>query len=165
MKIEESTWYKGICEESLYEPTFHGHGNVFSTIEEAKKTLDKHIKEWGEKKYYICMHTYRKVSDDNGKLIKIESVDEVVEEYPMAKTIKYTSPNGYTGILYDWHESDLFDEFHYQMSIRDEGGIEVLHAYNATSKTLEELKKIVDEHKSLRQYLINFSKEYDDINV
>jgi len=58
--------------------------------------------------------------------------------------IRYISNNGYRGCLYDPHYDH--DKMFYQMSIRNKNGIEVLHAFNATPKTVEELKKVVDEY-------------------
>ena len=60
----------------------------------------------------------------------------------MEETIKFKSLHGFKGLLYDWHNDPLCGE-HYQMAITDQQGIEVLHSYNATPKTLEELKDIV----------------------
>lgn len=61
-------------------------------------------------------------------------------------TIKYTSPDGHEGILYNWHHDSWTGEWNYSMSIRDKDGFEVLHAYNASPKTLKELKDVVDNH-------------------
>lgn len=60
------------------------------------------------------------------------------------EAIKYVSENGYKGILYDSH-ADAFGDQCYQMSIckRDDGH-EVLHAFDATPKTLAQLKDIVE---------------------
>ena len=61
-----------------------------------------------------------------------------------ARAISYFSENGYKGILYDLHE-DGHGGICYQMSIckRDDGH-EVLHAFDATPKTLAQLKDIVE---------------------
>ena len=58
-------------------------------------------------------------------------------------TIEYTSEKGLTGTLYNWHQG--FDGgWAYEMSVRNRGGVELLHAYNAAPKNLEELKKVVE---------------------
>ena len=64
--------------------------------------------------------------------------------------IKYVSENGYSGLLYDYHE--FYGEEFYQMSIRDNDGKEVLHAYNATPKSFEELKEAIEwfERKKMK---------------
>ena len=76
----------------------------------------------------------------------------------MAKNkIEYISDNGFRGVLYDLH--DWYDgERIYQMSIYDKTGYEVLHTYNATQKTLDELKKVVDEHPSMVHFLMNMAE-------
>lgn len=56
--------------------------------------------------------------------------------------IKFKSLHRFTGTLYDWHNDPLCGE-HYQMSIMDDKGKEVLHSYNAEPKTAEELRDIV----------------------
>ena len=60
----------------------------------------------------------------------------------LGEEFSYTSENGYTGWLYDYHEN--FGKRYYQLSIRDRNKHEVLHAWNAAPKTLEELKKVVE---------------------
>ena len=61
------------------------------------------------------------------------------------KEIRYTGANGYEGVLYNWHKDDYTDgEWNYSMSIRNLAGREVLHAYNATPKTIEELARVVN---------------------
>ena len=60
----------------------------------------------------------------------------------MDERIKFKSFHRFTGVLYDWHNDPHCGE-HYQMSITDSEGKEVLHSYNATPKTLEELKGVV----------------------
>ena len=56
--------------------------------------------------------------------------------------IVYTSPTGWKGSLYGWH-NDPFCGWRYSMSIYDDTGKEVIHAYNANTRTLDELKRIV----------------------
>ena len=60
----------------------------------------------------------------------------------MEDRIKYKSLHGFKGVLHDWH-NDPFCGEHYQMTITNQQGEEVLHSYNATPKTLEELKDVV----------------------
>lgn len=62
----------------------------------------------------------------------------------MGENIEYISEKGYKGHLYNWHFDDWTGEWNYSMSIRDKDGFEVLHAYNAAPKTLEELKRVVN---------------------
>ena len=54
----------------------------------------------------------------------------------MDRTIKFKSLHRFTGTLYGWHDDPLCGE-HYQMSITDDKGKEVLHSYNAEPKTAE----------------------------
>lgn len=56
--------------------------------------------------------------------------------------IKFKSLHRFTGVLYDWHNDPYCGE-HYQMTITDNEGKEVLHSYNAKPTTLEELKDVV----------------------
>ena len=58
------------------------------------------------------------------------------------KRIEYTSEAGYKGVLYNWHYDDLTGEWNYSLSVKDKDGYEVLHAYNASPKTMEELKSV-----------------------
>ena len=68
--------------------------------------------------------------------------------------IVYISPNGWKGSLYGWH-TDPFCGGHYSMSIFDDTGKEVLHAYNAKPRTQDELKCIVERaEKDLHRLLI-----------
>lgn len=60
----------------------------------------------------------------------------------MEEMIKFKSVHQFKGVLYDWHNDPICGE-HYQMSISDSKGNEILHSYNATPKTLEELKDVV----------------------
>jgi len=60
----------------------------------------------------------------------------------MEERIKFKSFHRFTGVLYDWHNDPYCGE-HYQMSITDGKGKEVLHSYNAKPKTVEELKDVV----------------------
>ena len=69
------------------------------------------------------------------------------------KRIEYVSDDGYKGVLYNWHYDDWTNEWNFSMSIRDKGGYEVLHAYNASPKTIEELKEVVDSHGSMRYFI------------
>lgn len=79
----------------------------------------------------------------------------------MEKTIKYTSDDGYTGLLYNWHYDDGTEEWNYSMSIRDMDGYEVLHAYNASPRTMDELKRVVNGHGSMRFIIEELAKEYE----
>lgn len=60
----------------------------------------------------------------------------------MDETIKYKSKHRFKGVLYDWHNDPYCGE-HYQMSISDDKGKEILHSYNAKPTTLEELRGVV----------------------
>lgn len=74
--------------------------------------------------------------------------------------IEYVSSDGYKGILYNLHE--WYGEQKYEMSVRDSDGYEVLHTYNATPKTAEELKKVVDGHGSMRFILEDLAREMEE---
>ena len=74
------------------------------------------------------------------------------------KRIEYSSEDGYRGLLYDWHFDNCTGEWNYSMSIKDKDGYEVLYAYNATPKTIDELKKVVDGHGSMRFILEDLAK-------
>jgi hypothetical protein len=65
--------------------------------------------------------------------------------------IEYTDEDGKRGILYNWHCDSWTREWHYTMSIYDRDGFEILHAYNAAPKTVEELK---DAMKHVGSYFI-----------
>ena len=76
----------------------------------------------------------------------------------MKKVIKYTSKNGYTGVLYGQSS----------MSIYDKDGKEVLHTGSRAINTYDELVELVDEHPKFRQMLfehvdelINDDDDYD----
>lgn len=58
--------------------------------------------------------------------------------------IEYTSASGVKGILYHWHRDEITEEWRYSMLILDRHGREILHAYNAAPKTVEQLKHVVD---------------------
>lgn len=60
----------------------------------------------------------------------------------MDTTIKFKSKHRFKGLLYDWHDDPYCGE-HYQMTITDNEGKEVLHSYNAKPKTVEELRDAV----------------------
>ena len=60
----------------------------------------------------------------------------------MEEMIKFKSMHGFKGILHDWHDDPFCGE-HYQMTITNKQGEEVLHSYNAKPKTLEELRDVV----------------------
>ena len=60
----------------------------------------------------------------------------------MHPDITYTSPDGFTGVLYNWHFDWWTGSWNYSMRITYEGK-EVLHAYNAGPRNLEQLKKVV----------------------
>jgi len=57
--------------------------------------------------------------------------------------IEYKSKNGWRGALYDPHE--CYGKEYFRMSITDDKGKEIISAYNATAKTMAELKKLVDK--------------------
>ena len=67
----------------------------------------------------------------------------------MKPTIKYTSPNGYTGILYG--ESSL--------AVFNPDGTESLHTGRRTIETYEELVKLVDDHPNLLKILLEHRDE------
>ena len=69
------------------------------------------------------------------------------------KTITYTSPNGYTGVLYG--ESSFI--------IKDKDGKTVLHTGFRNFNTYEELKERVDEHPEFIKMLSGISED-DDID-
>ena len=76
--------------------------------------------------------------------------------------IRYKSDNGYEGLLYNWHRDDFTGERCYSMCVfRTSDGHEVLHAYNATPKSREELEIVVDSIGELFRMLndSNFSAE------
>ena len=70
----------------------------------------------------------------------------------MKPTIKYTSPNGYTGLLYG--ESSL--------AIFDPDGKESLHTGSRTIDTYEELVELVDGHPKFLEALSDYITEEDD---
>lgn len=78
--------------------------------------------------------------------------------------MEHTSENGYKGILYNWHYDDWTGEWNYSMRIYGPDGKEVLHAYNATPKTLDELAKVVDEFEDLKSILLKTAEEYNNEN-
>ena len=63
--------------------------------------------------------------------------------------MKYTSPNGYTGILYGKSS----------FSIKDSSGKEVFHTGSRNINTMEELKKQVDEHPAFIKMLSRLEEE------
>ena len=67
----------------------------------------------------------------------------------MKPTIKYTSPNGYTGILYG--ESSL--------AVFKPDGTESLHTGRRNIETYEELVKLVDDHPNLLKILLDHRDE------
>lgn len=67
----------------------------------------------------------------------------------MKPTIKYTSPNGYTGILYG--ESSL--------AVFKPDGTESLHTGRRNIETYEELVKLVDDHPNLLKILLEHRDE------
>ena len=81
-----------------------------------------------------------------------------MNEDAKVKTLEYVSKAGYKGVLYNWHYDDWTGEWNYSMSIKDKDGYEVLHAYNATPKTMDELKKVVNEHPSMVHFLMNMAE-------
>lgn len=66
----------------------------------------------------------------------------------MQDHIEYEAPNGTKGLLYNWHYDSWTREWNYSMSIYDKDDYEILHTYNATPKTLEELKDAVEHSGS-----------------
>ena len=69
----------------------------------------------------------------------------------MKPTIKYTSPNGYTGILYG--ESSL--------AVFKPDGTESLHTGRRNIETYEELVKLVDDHPNLLKILLEHRDEWE----
>lgn len=69
----------------------------------------------------------------------------------MKPTIKYTSPNGYTGILYG--ESSL--------AVFKPDGTESLHTGRRNIETYEELVKLVDDHPNLLKILLDHRDEWE----
>lgn len=67
------------------------------------------------------------------------------------ETIKYTSPNGYSGVLYG--ESSL--------AIYRPDGTESLHTGRRSINTYEELVRLVDEHPEFERILANI--DLDDL--
>ena len=63
-----------------------------------------------------------------------------MNEDAKVKTMEYVSKAGYKGILYNLHYDESTGEWNYSLSVKDKDGYEVLHAYNASPKTMEELK-------------------------
>ena len=61
----------------------------------------------------------------------------------MKPTIKYTSPNGYTGVLYG--ESSMI--------IYNPDGTESIHTGSRTPNTYEELVEVVDNHPKFMELL------------
>lgn len=61
----------------------------------------------------------------------------------MSDTIKYTSDNGYTGVLYGQSS----------MSIYNPDGIESMHTGRRNINTYEELVRVVDEHPKFMEML------------
>lgn len=70
----------------------------------------------------------------------------------MEKTIKYTSPNGYTGILYG--ESSF--------SIRDCNNHEVMHTGFRNINTYDELVKLVEDFPRFRKMLSALADDDED---
>ena len=70
------------------------------------------------------------------------------------KTIEYTSPNGYRGVLYGKSS----------MSIYGPIGKVVIHTGHRTPNTLEELKKQVDEMPEFMELLIGMAQDYKEDN-
>ena len=67
----------------------------------------------------------------------------------MSNQMKYTSKNGYTGVMYG--ESSLV--------ILDENGKEVFHTGSRTFNTYEKLVEQTDTYQELRAMLENFFKK------
>lgn len=66
--------------------------------------------------------------------------------------VKYTSPNGYTGVLYG--ESSLI--------IYAPDGTESMHTGSRNINTYEELVKVVDEHPNFLKMLQSIADDIDD---
>lgn len=98
---------------------------------EGKSIIKSNVRQW---------LTYAKENYNHSSITK--------ETRPLK--IEYTSKDGYKGMLYNWHYDDYIGEFNYSMSISDMNGKEVLHAYNATPKTRDELIDIVNSHGSMK---------------
>lgn len=67
----------------------------------------------------------------------------------MSDTIKYTSDNGYTGVLYGKSS----------MIIYKPDGTESMHTGSRNINTYEELVRIVDEHPKFIEMLMKHSRE------
>ena len=74
------------------------------------------------------------------------------------KQIAYTSGKGYKGILYNWHCDNWTGEWHYSMMIFDRDGKEMLHAYNASPKTIQELKNVVERMEEFEKSFDKFCR-------
>lgn len=71
----------------------------------------------------------------------------------MDKTIKYTSPNGYTGIMYGLSSMAIFDK----------DGKEAMHTGFRSMNTKEELKEFVDKFPEFLAMLHDLAeKDIDD---
>ena len=70
----------------------------------------------------------------------------------MSETIKYTSSNGYTGVLYG--KSSLV--------IYDKDGKLSLHTGFRTANTYEELVEVVEEHPQFLKMIHGIPDDYDD---
>ena len=67
----------------------------------------------------------------------------------MSKTIKYTSNNGYTGVLYG--QSSL--------AIYDKTGKEVMHTGSRSINSYDELVDMVEDYPKFRQMLLEHLDE------
>lgn len=67
----------------------------------------------------------------------------------MSDTIKYTSDNGYTGVLYGQAS----------LAIYNPDGTESMHTGSRNINTYEELVRIVDEHPKFIEMLMKHSRE------
>jgi len=67
----------------------------------------------------------------------------------MHRTIKYKSPNGYSGMLYGKSS----------MIVRDPDGKEVMHTAFRNVNTIDELKKIVDDMPRFISVLLSVFKD------
>ena len=63
------------------------------------------------------------------------------------KSIEYLSERHFRGSLYDYHRNPFTDKWYYQMSVFAPGGREILHAFYATPKTVQELKNVVEREE------------------
>lgn len=70
----------------------------------------------------------------------------------MDKTIKYTSPNGYTGVMGGVSS----------MAVYDKNGKEVFHTGFRNIDTEEELKKYVDGFPEFREMLFKLDDDMED---